>query len=176
MEENKNLTVIEVRISYLRKLKGISQAELARTLGVSRSIITTWEHGYCDISLNHLVHLSYYYRVPVDYILGLISDFDPKDYHFQKELDLKYLGKQIRLIRKMEGFNQIEFSKKIHTYKSNLSYYEMGKGTISTANLKEICNTFGYSADWCIGNTDEFIRRKKNIQLKPEEFEKYISL
>lgn len=91
-------------------------------------------------------------------------------------LDLNYLGKMIRIIRKMEDLTQDEFASKIHTKRSNVSYYECGKMAISSADLKEICNTFGYSADWCIGNTLECIRRDKKIKIKEEEIKEYIAI
>jgi len=47
---------------------------------------------------------------------------------------------------------------------------------MSSADLKEICNTFGFSADWCIGNTLECIRRDIKIKIKPEEMRSYINL
>jgi len=96
---NENLTVVEIRIKFLRELKGLTQWELAEKIGVSRSVINSWENGYANISLRKLVKLSYYFQVPIDYILGLITEFNKSDYNFREDLDLKYLGRNIRIIR-----------------------------------------------------------------------------
>jgi len=173
---DKNLTIIEIRIKFLRDLKGLSQLELAKNIGVSRSVINSWENGYANISLRKLVKLSYFFKVPIDYILGLINDFNKDDYDFKENIDLKYLGRNIRIIRVIEGLSQKEFALKIKTKPSSISYYESGKMSISTADLKDICNTFGFSADWCIGNTLECIRRDIKIKIKPEEMRSYINL
>lgn len=173
---DKNLTIIEIRIKFLRDLKGLSQMELAEKLGVSRSVINSWENGYANISLRKLVKLSYFFKVPIDYILGLINEFNKNDYEFKENLDLKYLGRNIRIIRIIEGLNQREFALKIKTKPSSISYYECGKMSISTADLKDICNTFGFSADWCIGNTLECIRRDVKIKIKPEEIRSFLKL
>lgn len=173
---DKNLTIIEIRIKFLRDLKGLSQMELAEKLGVSRSVINSWENGYANISLRKLVKLSYFFKVPIDYILGLINEFNKDDYEFKENLDLKYLGRNIRIIRIIEGLNQREFALKIKTKPSSISYYECGKMSISTADLKDICNTFGFSADWCIGNTLECIRRDVKIKIKPEEIRSFLKL
>lgn len=172
----KNLTIIERRIRFLRNLKGITQTELAKKLNITQALVNSWENGYANISLKQLTRLAYFYQVPIDYIIGLTTKFDRAIYNYKKELDLVYLGKKIRIIRKIEGFNQEEFANKIHTKRSNISYYECGKMMMSSADLKEICNTFGYSADWCIGNTLECIKRKKKIQIKEEEVKEYIEI
>lgn len=171
-----NLTVVEKRIKLLRDLKGLSQYELAHDLGVSQSAVNSWERGYNNIPVNQLVRLSYYYKVPIDYIFGLISKFDRNDYQFKNELDLKYMGNNLRIIRKLECLTQTEFAEKIKTKFSNISYYESGKRTISSPDLKDICNTFGFSADWVCGNTKTCIRREKKIKIKEEEIREYIEL
>lgn len=173
---DKNLTIIEIRIKFLRDLKGITQVELSKKLGVTQSLVNSWENGYTNISLKQLVKLSYFYQVPVDYILGLTTKFERSLYDFKSALDLKLLGKNIRLMRKIEDLTQEEFAKKIHTKRSNISYYETGKIMISTADLKEMCNTFGFSADWCLGNTLECIRRKKGIKIDNSEAKEFIKV
>lgn len=172
----KNLTIVEIRLKFLRNLKGLTQTELANTLNISQALINSWENGYTNISLKQLVRLTYFYKVPLDYILGLTTQFDREEYDFKQELDLKYLGKMIRIIRKMEDLTQEEFAKVIHNERSNISYYETGQKSMSSADLKEICNNFGYSADWCCGNTLKCIRRPKKIKLKAEEIREYVSL
>lgn len=172
--DNINLTVVEKRLSYLRKIKDLTQKELADHLGVSQALITSWENGYQNISLNLLVKLSYFYKVPIDYIFGLITKYNKDIYEFTPKLDIKYLGKKIKLIRINEDLNQEKFAQAIKTKRSNISYYENGKMCMSSADLKDICNTFGYSADWCIGNTKTCIRRDKKITLKDDEIRVFI--
>lgn len=172
----KDLTVIEIRVKLLRDIKGLTQTELANTLGVSQALINSWENGYANIALRQLLKLSYFYKVPLDYLMGLTTKFDRNNYEFKDTLDLKYLGKKIRLIRKMEGLTQEQFAIKIHTKRSSISYYESGKMTLSSADLKEICNTFGFSSDWCVGNTLKCLKRDKKVKLTEDEIKEYIEV
>lgn len=172
--DNINLTVVEKRLSYLRKIKNLTQKQLAEQLGVSQALITSWENGYQNISLKLLIKLAYFYKVPIDYIFGLVTKYNPEIYKFTSNLDLKYLGHKIKNIRINEDLSQEEFAKAIKTKRSNISYYEHGKMCMSSADLKDICNTFGYSADWCLGNTSTCIRRDKKITIKDDEIRVFI--
>lgn len=173
---DKNVTIVEVRIKFLRDLKGLTQTEVANYLNVSQALVNSWENGYANISIKQLLKLSYFYKVPIDYIIGLTTKFLREDYHFKQELDLKEFGKKLRIIRKIEGLTQEEFAHKAFTKRSNISYYETGKMVMSSADLKQICDTFGYSADWCLGLTDKCIKRNKKVKIKPEEIKEFISL
>ncbi len=170
IEESKSLTVIEIRIKLLRNIKGLTQKNLAQNIGVSQALINSWENGYQNISLRGLIKLSYFYKVPIDYMMGLTTEYDKTIYNYQKDLNLTYLGQKIKIIRKIEELTQEEFASILHTKRSNISYYEHGKMTISSSDLKEICNDFGFSADWCIGNTNKCIRRTPKITLAESEY------
>ena len=172
----KNITIVEERVRLLRDMKGLSQKELANILGISRAAINSWENGYSNITLKQLVKLSYYYKVPIDYMLGLTTWFDRSIYDFVDSLDLQFLGNNLRKIRKLENMNQENFAKKVKTIRSSIGHYERGRRMISIADLKDICNTFGYSADWCVGNTKTCIRRDKKITIKSNEIREYIEV
>lgn len=47
---------------------------------------------------------------------------------------------------------------------------------ISTADLKQICETFGVSADYVVGNTDINIKREKKIKIKTKEIKEKIGI
>ena len=66
--------MIGPRIAALRKDAGMSQAELARELGVSPSAVGMYEQGRREPSAQTLVHLSKIFRVSTDYLLtGALS-------------------------------------------------------------------------------------------------------
>jgi len=44
-------------IKYLRKIKGISQSQLAKLLGISFKVISNWESGYSEPSIEMLKKL-----------------------------------------------------------------------------------------------------------------------
>ena len=57
------------RIQQLRKIRGISQEELADRIGVSRQAVSKWESGQTSPDLEKIVLLSDYFEVTTDYLL-----------------------------------------------------------------------------------------------------------
>lgn len=59
----------EEKLYLLREEKGISQNELAETLDVSRQSISKWEMGHAKPDTNHLILISQYFNVSLDYLV-----------------------------------------------------------------------------------------------------------
>lgn len=57
------------RIQNLRKLKGLSQEELADKIGVSRQAVSKWENEQSLPDLEKIILLSEYFNVSTDYLL-----------------------------------------------------------------------------------------------------------
>lgn len=57
------------RIQRLRKMKGLSQEELADKMGVSRQAVSKWESEQSTPDLDKIVSMSEYFEVTTDYIL-----------------------------------------------------------------------------------------------------------
>lgn len=172
---DKNVTVIEERIFNIRERIGYTQEELAKKLGVSRSLVNNWENGYANISLKQLIKLAYIYQVPIDYLLGIIEEIDDYEYHYIDTMDLKSIGLKLKEIRKTNKMTQDKFAQKIDTKRSSISYYEIGRMMISTADLKQICETFGVSADYIVGNINNNITRDKKQKLKVKDIKEKVS-
>ncbi len=58
------------KMYHLRKQKGITQAELAEILNVSRQAVSRWEMGEAFPTTENLKKLSRLYSVPLDYLLN----------------------------------------------------------------------------------------------------------
>lgn len=58
-------------LKKLREEKGISQTELARRLGVNKSLISSYENMERLPSLNALVKLSYQFGISMETLLGV---------------------------------------------------------------------------------------------------------
>ena len=59
------------RIKELRKNLGVTQAELARQLGISRAAVNAWEMGIAMPATQYVVALAELFHVSSDYILGM---------------------------------------------------------------------------------------------------------
>ena len=63
--------MIAERIKMLRENKQLSQSDLSKRLGITRSSINAWEMGISTPSTTYLVELSQIFHVSIDYLLGL---------------------------------------------------------------------------------------------------------
>ena len=61
------------RLLELRKEKGVSQAKLAKDLGVSFSVVCYWETNRSEPTAPNLVKLADYFGVSVDFLLGRVD-------------------------------------------------------------------------------------------------------
>lgn len=59
------------RIKQLREEKGLTQTELAKRLGITRSSVNAWEMGISVPSTQYIVELAEMFRVSTDYLLGV---------------------------------------------------------------------------------------------------------
>lgn len=65
--------MIDERIQHLRENSNMTQAELAKKLGITRSSVNAWEQGISCPSTTYLVELSRIFHVSTDYLLGIDS-------------------------------------------------------------------------------------------------------
>ncbi len=70
-----------MRLREIRNLKGISQRELGKLIGVAGTVISKYERGVCDPSIKNLIKLADIFHVSVDSLVG----------HNSKILDLTAL-------------------------------------------------------------------------------------
>ncbi len=68
---SKELFTLADRIKSLREREGLTQAEVARLLGLSRSGVNAWEMGLSVPSTQYVVELAKSFHVSTDYLLGM---------------------------------------------------------------------------------------------------------
>lgn len=59
-----------------RKLKGLSQAQLAEILETTQSTIGKYERKLLEPNLNMLIKIADYFQVTTDYLIGRSTDYD----------------------------------------------------------------------------------------------------
>lgn len=67
------------RIQSLRKIKGISQEELADKIGVTRQSVSKWESEQSTPDIEKIILLSDYFEVTTDYLLKGIESSENKN-------------------------------------------------------------------------------------------------
>lgn len=79
--------MIADRIKQLREQKGLTQTELAKQLGITRSSVNAWEMGISVPSTQYVVELAHLFKVTTDYLLCVdattinISGLTEEDIH-----------------------------------------------------------------------------------------------
>lgn len=68
---SKELFTLAEKIKNLRESSGMTQSELARMLGLSRSGVNAWEMGRSIPSTPYVVELAKNFHVSTDYLLGM---------------------------------------------------------------------------------------------------------
>lgn len=61
--------MIADKIKMLREKNGISQATLAKKLGITRSSVNAWEMGISVPSTQYLIELASLFHISTDYLL-----------------------------------------------------------------------------------------------------------
>ena len=61
------------KIKFLRERRGMTQTELAKQLGLTRSGVNAWEMGLSVPSTQYVVDLAMFFNVSSDYLLGIAS-------------------------------------------------------------------------------------------------------
>ena len=64
------------RIKELRIIKGITQTELGKQVGVNQSAIGKYEREELQPNLETLQKLAIYFDTTIDYLIGFTDDFD----------------------------------------------------------------------------------------------------
>ena len=92
--------MIADRIKFLREQQKITQTELSKRLGITRSSVNAWEIGISVPSTQYVVELASIFRVSTDYLLGVsssvslpVSDLSEQDLQMVYQL-LDYIRKK----------------------------------------------------------------------------------
>lgn len=66
--------MIADRIKSIREQNGLSQAQLARKLSVSRSSVNAWELGISAPTIQYVIEMARLFRVSTDYLLDVETE------------------------------------------------------------------------------------------------------
>ena len=61
------------RLRDLREDKDLLQVDVAKILDTTQTQYSRWERGAQEIPLHHIITLARYYKVSMDYIVGLTN-------------------------------------------------------------------------------------------------------
>ena len=141
----------KIRLLELRSDLNLTQEEIAKVLKISRSTYKDYELQTSIIPIKHLVTLSDFYHVSIDYILGLTST---QQYKQTYEVDKIKAGQRLKEFRKEHKLTQVKLANILNTTFSSIAFNEKGRNLIATPFLYTICSKYYISADYLLGKVD----------------------
>ena len=136
-----------LRLTIIREKKDLSQRQIAKILGVSKSTYARWETMEEIIPLPHLNNFCKYFKVTMDYVLNLSENNDYYLNSYSSEINKNIIGKNIKLIRKKHNLTQKDLADILNTSQSTISAYENGQTLFLTAFIYTLASKFNLSAD-----------------------------
>ncbi len=152
------------RLELLRDERDLWKKDVAKQIGVVKSVYSEWENNKLTIPTRRLYQLAEFFEVNIDFIVG-ISD-KRLSLKTNKELDINIVSDRLREIRKSLKYTMRDLAVKFNTTSSAISNYENGKFLILSPFLIELCKSSGYSIDWVLGRTDTRMISDKSEELK----------
>ena len=142
------------RIVELRKKRGLTQAELARSIGISRSALSLYEIEKREPDIDTLGKLSTLFEVPVGYILGKEQEItDYANYTMDTPefaLDFKM---RIRDLLAEQKMSEEEFAERAGFNYQEKDSYLYGNRIPSIEDLIKIAGALSVSTDYLLNIT-----------------------
>ena len=134
------------KLKDIREELEMTQVEMAKSLGCTRSAYSLWEINKNTMPLNYLNKFCNLYNINIDYLVNLS---DEKIINFKKnEINKIELGTKIKEARKSINYTQEKMAEKLNTTHSVISAYESGKTKVPTLFLIEIAKITNNSLNW----------------------------
>ena len=144
------------KIKDLREDHDLKQHQVAKFLNVKRTTYAMWELGDVNFPIEKLIKLAQLFDTNIEYMLNLTSDKSKVIY--EKNVDIEFIGSQLRRFRLKLGKTQAEFAKTLEIRQSSYSYYEDGKTRIPTDKLILLSKAYHISLNSICGG-----KRKVNL-------------
>lgn len=140
------------KMKTIREDRELKQWQIAEELNVDRTTYSGWETGKDTIPLRKLYELSNYYKLSIDYIVGL---FPKKQYIYTGDfIDPIIVGKKLKKLRAKNNLKQKDLIKMLNISPSSYSAYENGQVLIQTSFIYEIAKKYDASIDEIIKNNE----------------------
>ena len=141
----------ENNLKQLRVSTNHSQEEIANILNIDRTTYNHYENNHTTIPIKHLIVLSEYYNISIDYIFNFNNDKDLK----LNTISLEKASLRLKEFRKENKLTQAKLANILNTNQSVIANYERGRNLIATPFLYTICLKYNISADYLLGLSDE---------------------
>jgi len=148
---------IGYRIKDARKQAGLTQAELAEYVRVSKSSIAQYENNKIKPSYNVLIRIAEKCKKPVQHLLigEDVAYENAKTLYINEQKNLApVIGSNIQKAREARNISRTEFAQCVEISEDELSSYERGEVLVPLYELIQIAKQFYVTLDWLVGRDD----------------------
>ena len=142
-----NIILQNIRMEF-----NLTQEKIANILGIDRRTYSHYETSEKIIPIKHLIALSDYFNVSIDYLFGLT---DVRQYKNVLKADKIVAGIRLKEFRNENKLTQVKLASILNTTFSSIAFNEKGRNYIATPFLYTICSKYHISADYLLGKTKE---------------------
>ncbi len=147
------------RLKMLRKEKNILQKDIAEYLNIKQNSYSQYENELRDIPMVILKKISKYYKVNIDYILGIT---DIKTLYSNSKISNPNFNR-LKEVREDRDLYQKDIAKVLDINQTCYSTYETGLCDISTKNIIKLALYYNLSVDYLLYVTDDRKPHKRCI-------------
>ncbi len=140
------------KLKNLRENSELTQKEIGKLLGITKEGYGQYEREYVIIPIKHLIFLSNYFKVSIDYLFNFSNNLIYDGISF--DIDKEKMRKRLKEFRKGNNLTQLKLATYLKTTQSVIADYERGRYIIATPFLYTICNRYNMSADYLLGRVD----------------------
>lgn len=142
------------RLLELMELNNLSKRALALQTGLDRKSILNWLNGTFLPRVEALCRLADYFKVSVEYLLGLNGDYSNEEWVTITNSELPNVFRtRLKELLKHKNYTEYRLSKTLGIEQSTISKWMHGSMP-ETLALVEIARTFECTIDFLVGRTD----------------------
>lgn len=133
------------QLKYERELRGWSQNDLARALGVHYSNINRWERGQTFPSRDYWEKLAELFDKTFQE-LGLVRDTSEQEYpehEFIIKSPFPRYGRRLSYLRRLKAWNQTRLAREVGTTPRSIMRWESGQAFPELRFQQRLCELFG---------------------------------
>ena len=151
-----NMDIKDILAERLRKCRteaGLTQIMAATYNDITEKAYQNYELRTSEPKVNTLSRIAQFYKVSMDYLVGLTDD--PTPYSKSSDGSQDVLAKRLRKYRKKTGLPQIKVAFPCQVTESAYQGYELAKQEPRLHILVRIAQFYGVPVDYLAGLTDE---------------------
>ncbi|MEG1545231.1 MAG: helix-turn-helix domain-containing protein [Tannerellaceae bacterium] len=158
------------QIKLFRKTKGLSQIDLSKQTGISRTYISTIEAGRQEPSFAFIKTLSTTFGISVDWLLsGQGYMFIQNDVYDMSPDELIKLGQRLACVRKEKGYSEEEMAQYMEVDIPIYKEFEAGTKEPERRSLSFLISGLRVNYDWLLNGVGEMDADSARLKEKQEK-------